>query len=138
MIVQGISWTALATRDAQGRQKTNQAFRALAKSLKDANAAYVACNAIEVETRMPPIAEPPPPIDGQGDCVNEVSAFYAALRACATLEALRAQAQASQSKLERGALTCRSRDQARTLWAQLGSAAAGADSQVQRSRCAPQ
>ncbi|MDB5461043.1 MAG: hypothetical protein JWO72_2784 [Caulobacteraceae bacterium] len=136
LIVQGVAWTALATRTPEGRQEANAAFRALSKSLTDANAAFAACSAIRVEDRMPAISEPPPPADGEEECLAEVGGFYDSMRACVSLEALRAQAQATQSKLERGALTCRSREQAQSVWAQIGSAAAGADSQGQKTRCA--
>jgi hypothetical protein len=135
LIVQGVSWTALATRTDDGRREVDRTFRALAQSPKDASAAFGACNAIDVEDRMPAMAPPPAPLDGQEECAAEVTAFFAAMRACASLDALRAQAQAVQSKLEQGALTCRSRDQASLVWVQIGSAAAGADSQGQRLRC---
>jgi hypothetical protein len=135
LIVQGVSWTALATRTDEGRSEVDRTFRALARSPKDAGAAFGACNAIDVADRMPAMAPPPAPTDGQEECATEVAAFFTALRACASLDALRAQARTSQSKLEQGALTCRSRDQASLVWAQIGSAVAGADSQGQRLRC---
>ena len=138
LIVEGVSWTAVATRTPEGRRETNRAFRALARSQTEANAAYAVCSAIRVLDRMPPIAAPPAPVDGQEGCADEAAAFFAAVRACATLEALRAQAHAGQSKLEQGTLTCQSQDRARSLWAQIGSAAAGADSFGQRVRCGTQ
>ena len=136
LIVQGVAWTALATRTPEGRLQTDTTFRALAKSPRDAEAAFGACNEIEVGDRLPAVAPPPAPIGDQEQCVAELGAFYAALRSCASLEALRAQAAAAQSRLEQGALTCRSKDQAQSVWAQIGSAAAGADSFGQRARCA--
>ncbi len=138
MITQGVLWTALATRTEEGRRETNRTFRALARSQKDANEAFGACNEIRAEDRMPVIVAPPAPVDGQEGCASEVAAFFNALRACATLESLRSQAQAVQSKLEQGTLSCRSRDQARNAWGQIGSALAGADSVGQRYRCGGQ
>ena len=139
LIVQGASWTALATRTDEGRQEVNRTFRALSRSLKDEEAAFGACNEIEVQERMPVIAPPPAPLDGQNEgCGSELAAFFAAMRACASLPSLKAQAQATQSRLEQGTLTCRSQDQARSIWAQIGSTLAGADSQGQRLRCAAQ
>ena len=137
MITQGVLWTAMATRTDEGRRETNRLFRALARSKADANVAFGACNEIRVEDRMPQIATPPAP-DGDEGCASEVAAFFNALRACASLQALRGQAQDSQSKLERGALSCRSKEQARAAWGQIGSALAGADSQGQRFRCGAQ
>ena len=139
LIVQGASWTALATRTNEGRQEVNQTFRALSRSRKDEEAAFGACNEIEVQDRMPAIAVPPPPLEGQEEgCGADMAAFLAAMRACAPLASLKAQAQATQYKLEQGALTCRSKDQARSVWAQIGSTLAGADSQGQRVRCSAQ
>jgi hypothetical protein len=138
LIVQGVVWTALATRTPEGRRATDAAFRALAKSPRAAEVALGACNEIKAEDRLPAVAPPPAPTGDQEQCMTEVQAFYAALRSCASLEALRAQAGAAQSKLEQGALTCRSTAQAQSVWAQIGSAAAGADSFGQRARCAVQ
>lgn len=138
VIVDGVAWTALATRTPEGRKEVDAAFHILARSRKDADAAFAVCSAVAVANRLPVIVEPPPPQNGREDCIDQVAEFYAAMRACRSLEALGAEARETQSKLERGALTCRSKDQARSAWTQIGSAAAGADSQGQKLRCALQ
>jgi hypothetical protein len=61
--------------------------------------------------------------------------MFAAMRECLSLDALRAKAAAAQSRLEQGTMSCRSREQARIAWSQIGAAAAGADSRGQRYMC---
>jgi hypothetical protein len=138
VIEDGVSWTALATRTAGGRKAVDSTFRALARSRREADAAFAACSKVEVRDLMPFIAEPLSPGAGGEGCADVVVEFYSALRACRSLEVLSALARETQSKLERGALTCRSKAQAGSAWAQVGSALAGADSQGQKLRCAVQ
>jgi hypothetical protein len=135
LIAQGLIWTALATRTDEDRRAADRRFKALSKSPKEAQAAFKACSAVKAVDRLPEISEPPKPKDGRDECLAEVADMYAAIRACTPLDALLTRAQASQSRLEQGQLTCRSIEAARFAWAQIGSAAAGADSQGQKARC---
>ena len=138
VIVAGLAWTALATRTPEGRREADASYRALASAPSRAQAAFAACSQLSVEDRLPLVQVPPQPVEGVEQCTMAVADFYAAMRECADLETLRARARDTQSKLEKGVLTCRSADQARSIWAQIGAAAAGADSRGQKARCSAQ
>jgi hypothetical protein len=138
LATEGLPWSALATRTDAGTQEVNKTFSVLAKSPEQARAAFAACSAIRVASRLPEMA-PPRPLVGDGEeCLAEVAEMYASVRACVSLDILRQRAHATQSKLEQGALSCRSEDALRYAWVQIGVAAASADSARQRARCAAQ